>query len=338
MRISAEQLEAHTKDGMRPVYVVYGEEILLAEEACARIRKAALAHGYDEREVLTVERGFDWARLQHSSESMSLFSQRRVIELRMPGSKPGDAGSKALIQYCEHIPDDTVLLLWCGKLDRAQLNSKWFKALDQAGGSIGVSPVEASRLPQWIESRMRAQELKPGAGVSELLAYHFEGNLLALAQEIEKLGLTAPGETVSVEDVQLGLGDNARFNVFGFVDTCLAGNGPEAVRALSGLRADGTAATLVLWALTREIRQLQQCAVGIEAGESESSVFSRFRIWQKKQGLYRSALRRGRSRRWQTLLQAAARADRSIKGRAAGNEWQALQVLGLALAGVRISG
>jgi len=338
MRISAEQLAVHLKDNMRPVYVVYGEEILLSEEACSQVRRAALSQGYDEREVMTVDRSFDWSRLQHSSESMSLFAQRRVIELRLPGSKPGDQGSKALIQYCAHVPDDTVLLVWCGKLDRTQLNSKWFKALDAAGCSVPVYPVEPARLPQWIEARMLGQQLNPGSGVGELLAYHFEGNLLALAQEIEKLALTAQGSTVTVDDVQLGLSDNARFSVFGFVDTCLAGDGPEAVRALLGLRADGTAATLVLWALTREIRLLQQCATGIEAGESESSLFSRFHIWQKKQGLYRAALRRGRSRRWQALLQAAARADRVIKGRAAGNEWQALQALGLGLAGVRING
>jgi DNA polymerase-3 subunit delta len=239
---------------------------------------------------------------------------------------------------CEQPPDDTLLLLWCGKLDRTQLNSKWFKSLDAAGCSVGVHPVESGRLPHWIESRMRTQGLQPASGVGELLAYHYEGNLLALAQEIEKLALTAQGETVSIDDVQLGLSDNARFSVFGFVDTCLAGDGPEALRALLGLRADGTAATLVLWALTREIRLLQQCASGLETGEAESSLFTRFHIWQKKQALYRAALRRGGNRRWQALLQAAARADRVIKGRAAGNEWQALQALGLALAGVRING
>lgn len=338
MKISPEQLGKQIEDGLRAVYIVYGEEILLSEEACASIRKAAVSQGYDEREVMTVDRSFDWSRLQHSSESMSLFSQRRVIELRMPGSKPGDQGSKALVQYCDQLPDDTILLVWCGKLDRTQLSSKWFKALDSAGCSVGVYPVEPARLSRWIESRMRTQGLQPGPGVGELMAYHYEGNLLALAQEIEKLALTALGPAITVDDVQLGLSDNARFSVFGFVDTCLAGDGPEAVRALSGLRADGTAATLVLWALTREIRLLQQCATGLEAGEAESSLFSRHHIWQKKQALYRAALRRGRSRRWQALLQAAARADRVIKGRAAGNEWQALQALGLGLAGVRING
>ena len=335
MRVLPQDLQASLAKQLAPVYIVYGEETLLAEEACSSIRDTARAHGFDERELMVVERGFDWDRLNQAGESLSLFSQKRLLELRIPSSKPGDQGSKAMIQYCETVPDDTVLLVWCGKLDRAQLNSKWFKALESTGVSVGVQTVSIQQMPQWITQRLKKQGLEPGPGVAELLAYRYEGNLLAAAQEVEKLALLFDG-SVTVEQIQGGLGDDARFDVFGFVDTCLAGNGPAAVRALQGLRAEGTAPSLVLWAMTREIRLLEQCATGISAGEGESQVFSRYRIWQKKQPLFRAALKRGRPARWRALLQAAARADRVIKGRAPGTDWQALQALGLGLAGVRI--
>lgn len=335
MRVSPQDLQAKLEKQLAPVYVVYGEETLLAEEACSSIRAAARDEGFEDRELMVVERGFDWDRLNQAGESLSLFSQKRFLELRIPGSKPGDAGSKAMVRFCENIPEDTLLLVWCGKLDRAQLNSKWFKALDGAGISVGVQPVTMQQLPQWIAQRLKKQGLAPGPGVAELLAYRYEGNLLAAAQEAEKLALLFDG-SVTVEQIQAGVGDDARFDVFGFVDTCLAGNGPAAVRALQGLRAEGIAPSLVLWAMTREIRLLEQCATGIVSGEGESQVFSRFRIWQKKQPLFRAALKRGRPARWRALLQAAARADRVIKGRAPGTEWQALQALGLGLAGVRI--
>lgn len=335
MRLSPEQLGSQLGKLLHPVYIVYGEETLLAEEACNEIRTAARAAAYEDRELLVVERGFDWDQLGHASESLSLFSQNRLLELRIPNSKPGDKGSKALVQYCDNPPDDTLLLVWTGKLDRAQLNSKWFKALDGAGVSISVQPIDERQLPQWIARRLQMHGLQPGPGVTELLAYRFEGNLLAASQEVEKLALLYSG-AITVEQIQAGLGDDARFNVFGFVDTCLAGDGPAAVRALMGLRSEGVAPSLVLWAVTREIRLLEQCATSIASGEQETQVFSRLRIWQKKQSLFRAALRRGKAARWRALLQAAARADRVIKGRAAGTDWQALQALSLGLAGVRI--
>ncbi len=335
MRLSLDQLQSQLAKQLHPVYVVYGEEVLLAQEACEQIRQAAQQSGYDEREVMSVDRGFDWEQLQQAGESLSLFSQKRLLELRVPGSKPGDKGSKALVRYCEQPPEDTVLLVWTGKLDRAQLNSKWFKTLDKSGASVGVQPVTEHQLPAWIDRRMRAHGLEPGPGVAELIAYRFEGNLLAASQEVEKLALLYSG-SVSIDDIQSGLGDDARFNVFGFVDTCLAGDGPAMVRALSGLHAEGIAPSLVLWAITREIRLLEQCATSIAAGGNEGQVFSKFGIWQKKQPLFRAALGRGKANRWRALLQAAARADRVIKGRAAGTEWQALQALGLGLAGVRM--
>lgn len=334
MRISADQLAGQGKP-LLPVYVVYGEETLLAEEACDQIRQVAKQAGYDDRQLMVAERGFDWEALDQSSSSMSLFAQNRLLELRMPNSKPGDKGSKALVRYCENLPDDALLLVWTGKLDRSQLNSKWFKALDKAGGSIGVQPIPAQQFPAWIDRRLRKHGLKPAAGVADLLAYRFEGNLLAAAQEAEKLALLYSGD-ITVDMIQAGLGEDARFDVFGFVDTCLSGDGPAAVRALRGLQAEGVPPSLVLWAMTREIRLLSQCAGRMAEGTSESQVFSEFRIWQKKQPLFRAALRRGRSARWLSLLQAAARADRVIKGRAPGVDWQALQALGLGLAGVRI--
>jgi DNA polymerase-3 subunit delta len=234
------------------------------------------------------------------------------------------------------LPDDVLLLVWTGKLDRTQTNSKWFKALDSVGANIGVQAIVPTQLPGWIGQRLQRRGLIPGPGVTELLAYRFEGNLLAAAQEVEKLALLYTGE-ISVEMIQAGLGEDARFDVFGFVDSCLAGNGPAAVRALRGLQAEGVAPSLVLWAITREIRLLAQCAAGIDAGQPESRVFSEHRIWQKKQPLFRAALQRGRGTRWRALLQTAARADRVIKGRAPGTDWQALQALGLGLAGVRIA-
>ncbi|MDX5150919.1 MAG: DNA polymerase III subunit delta, partial [Acidiferrobacterales bacterium] len=198
MRVAHQDLQSVLEKQLASVYVVYGEETLLAEEACNSIRAAARNNGFDDRELMVVERGFDWERLNQEGESLSLFSQKRLLELRIPGSKPGDQGSKAMTRYCENVPEDTLLLVWCGKLDRAQLNSKWFKALDSTGVSVGVQPVSAQQMPNWIAQRLKKHGLEPGPGVPELLAYRYEGNLLAAAQEAEKLALLFEG-SVSAE-------------------------------------------------------------------------------------------------------------------------------------------
>ena len=203
MLINADQLAGHLRRGLAPVYFVHGDEPLLVREAADAIRAAATAAGFSERQVLTVESGFDWNSLSASTQNLSLFAERRLIELRLPTGKPGEAGAQQLVQYAVAPPPDTLLLVIAGKLEKAARESRWAKALDAAGAMVIAWPIETAQLPGWIAQRMLTRGLKPGAGVAELLAYHMEGNLLACDQEIEKLAMlwgtsaavpaTAPG-------------------------------------------------------------------------------------------------------------------------------------------------
>ena len=203
MQVNPDQLVSQLRRGLAPVYFVHGDEPLLVREAADAIRAAATAAGFSERQVLTVESGFDWNSLFASTQNLSLFAERRLIELHLPTGKPGEAGAQQLVQYAAAPPPDTLLLVIAGKLEKATRESRWAKALDAAGAAVIVWPIETAQLPGWIARRMLARGLKPGAGVTELLAYHMEGNLLACDQEIEKLAMlwgtsaavpaTAPG-------------------------------------------------------------------------------------------------------------------------------------------------
>src|SRR3989338_4009300 len=203
MPINADQLAPSLKRGLAPVYFVHGDEPLLVREAADAIRAAATAAGFSERQVLTVESGFDWNSLSASTQNLSLFAERCLIELHLPTGKPGETGAQQLVQYAAAPPPDTLLLVIAGKLEKATRESRWAKALDAAGATVIAWPIETAQLPGWIARRMLARGLKPGAGVTEVLAYHMEGNLLACDQEIEKLAMlwstsaaapaTAPG-------------------------------------------------------------------------------------------------------------------------------------------------
>ncbi len=335
MQIKSEELGSRLRGALAPVYFISGDEPLRVMEAADAVRAAARKQDYDEREVLTVQTGFDWGALESAAGSLSLFSQRRLIDLRLPTGKPGDAGSKALRAYAEQPPEETILLVTAGKLEASARRSKWVQALDRAGVVVFVWPLDTQQFPAWVRSRMRQRGLEPTAEAVALLAERVEGNLLACAQEIDKL-YTLQGEgAVDAVAITAMVADSARFDVFTLVDAALSGDGVRCSRILYGLQGEGVAAPMVLWALTRELRQLATMADAVAGGEAISGVLARFRVWQARKAHLSKALNRLSSAACRDLLRRCALVDRVTKGRAAGNPWDELLQLTLLLAGVK---
>ena len=332
VQLSAEQLPAHLKRGLAPLYFLSGDEPLGAQECADAIRAAAAAAGHGERKVYTVESGFDWDAFYADLRERSLFAERRLIELRLPSGKPGEQGARVLAEIAADPAPDVVLLVTTGKLDKQARAAKWVAALERAGVAIALYPVDARQLPGWIERRMRARGLVPDPEVVQMLAYYTEGNLLACAQEIEKLamrGLTA----VTTDDIAGDLGDNARFTVYALADAALAGDARAALRILRVLAAEGESPVLTLWALAREVRDLARMAQAVAGGRGIAQVLDDFRVWPRRRPLMQKALARLSVPACHDLVLAAARADRVAKGRGAGDVWLELENLVLALSG-----
>ena len=334
MQLNADQLPAHLKRGLGPIYFISGDEPLMAQECADAIREAAQAAGFVERSVHTVESGFDWRAFYADTREGSLFAARRLIELRLLTGKPGEEGGKTLVELAADASPDVVMLVITGKLDKQARAAKWAAALERTGVAITLYPIEARQLPSWIERRMRSRGLVPGSGVVQMLAHCTEGNLLACAQEIDKLAMLGARE-VGLDDFAGNLGDNARFNVFALADAALGGDAPAAVRILRSLKAEGEAPVLVLWALGREVRELARMAQAVAGGRNPSQVMDEFRVWQRRKTLVQKALARADLNAWYDMVRAVARADRVAKGRRAGDPWLELESLALALAGVR---
>lgn len=336
MRLRAEQLAADLGKRLLPIYLVSGDEPLQVNEAADAIRAAARAQGFGERQVLQAEAGFDWSSLAAAGDSLSLFAERKLIELRLPSAKPGDAGSKALVAYAERPAPDDLLLIVCGKLEKAQQNGKWFKALDAAGAVVQIWPVEPRALPGWVRQRLTARGLEATPEAVALLAERVEGNLLAAAQEVEKLVLLYGSGELDVDTVRAAVSDSARYDVFELADTALGGDAARCARILQGLRGEGSEPVLILWALVREVRALALIAAAAEGGAALDSLLQQHRVWDKRKPLYHAALKRHNARRWRLLLRRAARLDRIVKGAEPGNPWDELLQLSLLIAGVRI--
>jgi len=330
MQLRPERLEDQLRQQVLPVYFVSGDEPLQVQEACDAIRAAARRAGCTEREVMQVERGFNWDRLIASGAEMSLFADRKLIELRIPSGKPGTEGSRAFAEYLG-FPTDNVLLIVAGKIDRAATNSKWFKALDRAGAVLRIWPVEARDLPRWLRQRLTRAGMEIDRDALALLGDRVEGNLPAAAQEIEKLKLLCEGERITEENVGAGVADNARYNPFVLADRALRGDAAHALKILHGLRSEGSEAAVVLWALTRELRLLYQCRADIDRGENRNRAFQARRVLDRRKPLVSAGLSRHSRDDLAELLHRANIADRSIKGLANGDPWDHLARLTLDL-------
>ncbi|GAA5786393.1 DNA polymerase III subunit delta [Chitiniphilus shinanonensis] len=328
-----EDLPRQLARGLGPLYTIHGDEPFLALEAAQVVRDTARAAGYTEREVLTVEAGFSWSQLGMIGNSFSLFASQKLVELRIPTGKPGVEGAKAIEAYCTNLPPDTLTLVQLPKLDRTAQNGKWFQALSQAGEVIEARPVDRAALPAWISGRLAAQGQQMTADALAFLADRVEGNLFAAHQEVLKLGLLHPPGELGLEQVTAAVANVARFDVFQLGATLLAGDTTRFARMLEGLRAEGEAPHLVLWALAEEIRALLRIGQGRARGVPLAQLLKENRVWGEKQRLIEPALMRVNGAILRAAQKQAARIDQLNKGIGQGEVWDELLRLGLSLMG-----
>lgn len=330
---------------MLPLYIFSGDEPLLMMEAMDQLRAMAKKQSYTEREVLLQERGFDWSALLSAGQTMSLFGDKRWLELRIPTGKPGRDGADALKQFAAQVQSqsqgsegpDTVVCIILPRLDGKTKTSAWFSALDEAGMAIQIDSLDRSQLPQWITGRLKNQnqEVEPGVEgmrALEFIANQVEGNLIAAHQEIQKLGLLYPNGKLTEEQIRTAILKVARYNVFELTEAMLAGDLARLNRMLDGLKGEGEPLVLILWSVTEELRLLSKLKAASDAGESVQQLMRANRVWGNKERLYPNALRRVQPLKLRRAMQVAAGLDRQVKGLYAADlpadPWDGLRLVG----------
>lgn len=333
MRLTTEQLPQHLKRDLKPLYVVYGDETLLALEAADRIRATARAQGYGERDLLIVEAGFKWNELALAGQSQSLFAARKLLELRIPNGKPGVEGAQALADYVQALPPEVLTLVSLPGLDWRAQKAAWFEALGAAGVLVEAQTVSRKALPDWLAGRLKLQEQTADAETLEFLADRVEGNLLAAYQEVQKLALLCPPGAVSLDQVREAVVDVARFDVFDLPATLLEGDPLRIARTMDGLKGEGAAPPLVLWQLTEEIRALAKTLAGVRDGKPAQLAMREARVFgAPHQSLMQRHLDRFTLPQVHAALRHAATIDRAVKGLARADVWDELLQLALRLA------
>ncbi|MCB2262275.1 MAG: DNA polymerase III subunit delta [Candidatus Thiosymbion ectosymbiont of Robbea hypermnestra] len=326
MRIQYRQLADNLKRTLAPVYLLCGDEPLQLGEAATEVRTAARARGFEERERLEYETGFDWGHLAATADARSLFCARKLIELRLTTPRIGREGSEAVRAYCRKPAADNLLLILAPALERKELQAKWVQELDRIGCILQVRQIEGRQLVAWIEQRLRARGLRPEPGVAELLSERVEGNLPAAAQEVEKLWLLYGAGDLDRARLASAIADSARYDLFDLPDAALSGDRARVHRILVTLAAEGTAPALVLWALARELRMLAAVSHAARHGGT-AAAFRTYNVWESRQSRVLAALKRLSTDHLRVLLIRCATADRTIKGLTTGDPWQTLATI-----------
>ena len=336
MQLRPEALEGHLSKGLAPLYVITSDEHLLALEAADKIRRAARAAGHTERDVLTVERTFKWGELLAANQALSLFGDKKLIELRIPSGKPGKDGSAALQAYAKDLSPDNLTLITLPKLDWQTAKASWVATLQQAAVYIEIPNVERAQLPGWIGMRLSSQGQSVDRQSLDFIADRVEGNLLAAHQEIQKLGLLYEPGKLSFEQVHDAVLNVARYDVFKLSEAMLSGDAARLARMLDGLKGEGEALPLVLWAVSEEIRTLLKLKSGMAQGRPLGALMKEYRIWGPRERMMEPALRRVSLPTLEAALQDAAQVDKMVKGlrakQFAGDAWDAMLQLALRVA------
>lgn len=333
MKIPVNQLDASLKKQLLPCYLVTGDEPLLVQESLDSLRAFARGDGFGSRELHVAGAGFDWRELAGAGGNLSLFAEKRLIELRLPTGKPGKTGGSAIIELLQQAGDDLLILVSAPKLDKSSLSTAWVKAIDARGALIQVWPVSLRELPAWVQSRMRSVGLQPDPDAVAMIVDRVEGNLLAAQQEIEKLRLLSGEGPISAADVDAAVADSSRFDVYKLVDAAVSGDAARAVRITGAIRDEGLDAVIVMWALTRELRTLARLADEVDAGTELSMALQRAGVWRNRQGLVRACVGRHNRQFFRQLLKHARYADAAAKGQLRADPWQLITDIVVALAG-----
>lgn len=326
MRLYANQFQAHINETLASCYLLVGDEPLQKQEAFDAILDKARREGFTERERHLVDAKFQWYDLQNSSANLSLFAEKRILDLHLPTGKPGQKGSKFLTDFVKNLPDDVLLIIRCDEWNMANDKTKWVKTITDEGVFMRVYQPDVNELPKWMANRCRQLKLNIDHEAIGLLAYRLEGNLLAAAQELDKLKMRFGDQRLDIHDLAGLVADNARFDVFRLTDALLAGDSARAIRVNRSLQQNDTSPVIIHWALENLARQLAELAfIREKQGGIKKSDFQKMRIWPKQQATYQRVLNRLTGNDLEQLLQRLSDIDMAIKGRHQDNPWQAIE-------------
>ena len=331
MKINPVNLPSELKKKLLRCYLVSGDEHLLVQESLDILKRVSFDAGFSVRDSYDQSQSLDWQEILSASNNLSLFSEKKIIEIRLTSGKPGREGIKSITELVARLNEDLMLIISAPKLDKATLKTKWCQLLQSEGGFIQVWPLNNNELPIWLEKRMQAADLTAKKETILMLADRVEGNLLAGAQAIEKLKLYLNKGNVSDADMQKVVSDDSRYDVYKLIDAILMGDIMLSLRILLSLQNEGMDAIIIIWALNRELRLLSKLSFSIDSGMNQKELMRNYRIWTSRQDIILSCLSRHQTKDFHIMIKACTGIDNVAKGQIKGEKWQLIRNIILSL-------
>ena len=335
MQIKPQQLAGALQKGLLPIYFISGEEPQQLGELADLIRKSAKQQDYTAREIFFVDKQFDWKQLNASADNYSIFADKKIIDLRLPSGTPGIDGAKALTAYCQHLSEDALLLISAGKINKDAQKSAWFQALDKVGCIVQVWPLAGQELLRWMQDRLQQRGIIAEPAAIKILADRVEGNLLAAAQEIEKIYVLFGAGKLNTQQILDVVADSSRYDVFKLVESALSGHADKVLKIIASIKSEGIAPAIALWAITRETRIL----IAYKASPSHGArdlFLKNNGVWGERKQLIEAAAKKLSLYQLNLILTLGAKADRQIKGQRQGDAWETLLDASLGLGAVML--
>lgn len=333
MKLQHHELEPHIARGLSQFYIISGDEPLLVQESVDAIASKAKAQGFSERTKFFAEARFDWQQVIDASQSLSLFATKKIIECRLTNGKLNKDAQVALKKLTEQLPKDVIIVLVMGKIETSQQRTQWFKHLESKAVFVPIWPIDRTHLPQWIKRRLQTKSLRVQPEAIHLLADYTEGNLLATHQAIEKLSLLYDNQDINLEMMQEAIHQSHRFDIFQLAEAFFNTKEARFAKMVHTLAKEGTAPSLVLWAVAKEVRQLTEMAEKLEQGQRIDALLKSFRVWPKRAPFVKANLHQYSCMQFEDMLAKLFTVDEMIKGKKLGNPWETLVQQHLQLSG-----
>lgn len=272
MNIKSEELpklleRERVKGSLSPLWIIVGDEPLLALEAGDALRNAAKDLGYSERVVLALSSVSDWSPLIDAVSSVSLFDDKKIIELRFLSSGPGVKGAKILAQFAQLVPqiDSTVTVVHLTQTDYSTQKASWFKALAACGNVVSCQPISRAQYPSWIQSRLTQQGQSMQAQALSFFAEQTEGNLMAAKQELMKLELLYPGKELTIKEVEDCVMNVSRYSIEDLLEAIAQADVARTARTVAGMQSEDEPMPLILMRLSSFLRDTLALTVDRQA-------------------------------------------------------------------------
>jgi DNA polymerase III subunit delta len=335
VKLRLDQWGGHlSKGAFAPLYLLFGDELLLQIEAVDALRAAAMKKGYGEREVFTVEQHFKWDDLIATQDNLSLFASQKFTEIRVPTGRFGVEGGERMLALAQAAADSDIIVATFPKLDKTQQGSAWFAAWAERGVVVETPLIEREQLGAWLVARLRAQNQSADDDAIHFLVEHCEGNLVAAAQEVKKLALVCPQPTLARADIEEAIVNVARYTIEQLSDAFLRADLPRFTQVLDGLKSEGEALPPIIWRLNDDVHTLARVMTHLRGGASASQAVRNARVWGKRVESIEFAVARVRAAVIPALVRDFAELDAASKGlRPHVNGWSALTRTAMTLAG-----